>query len=453
MSVYAVFHRKKKVYLSVCCLLLVYTFLCNIAWYYAMSEIWNSDEMKKLLLRELRRTKGVLYTSSIEENPVEYFSKQEQRTSSHTDLKESFEEKRTKYLVPILLGNQGPNNQLQSLKLSAVIASYRDRTIVRAPFFEHHTDNNYFVIRNFNETLDVRLFSKLLPTAGMEEFYRDCDGRIDAVFNGANWSNGVSDTDYRRTVKYANDKMKDWARLTNLKVPNMLREPDKVINLPDDIPDGYNPLRKVIDSTEVFKSEIKCVGFVYPYGMLGRFYYHDYVPVLSGYVTRSPEIRRMAGRVIRNLLDRRRYLGFHWRYNEEWKRQWCFRNTPKEVKKCRKLNTTEADTIVDAVQNIMDVYNLEVVYLATPLDVNDKLVAELIRKLPNLYTREDLFDLSRSEVRALKQDNYKLSLLEQELCTRSTVFLGSRMSSWSSMVDEDRNHRDVKYVPDVFLQK
>ncbi|XP_077991275.1 uncharacterized protein LOC144445549 [Glandiceps talaboti] len=453
MSVCVILSRRRK-YLGVFALFLVCTVLCNITWYFAMSYLWNGDDVRKLVLRELRKSKGVIYTSSLEETSLDYFYHQttlENKVVSMTTT--SRKEERVNYLVPILLGNQGPNNQLQSLKLSAVIAAHRDRVLVRTPFFDHFTNKKDHA-RLFNETLDVRLFNKLLPTASIEEYNRHCNGRIDAVFNGANWSNDAPEEVYKKTIKWANDKMKEWAQHTGIQVPDMLSEPDRVINLPDDVPDGYKPLRKVINKEGMFDSSLRCVGIVYPYGLLGRFYYHDYVPVLSGYVTRPPEVRKLAGQVIRHVLDRRRYLCFHWRYNKEWRDQWCFKNSPKQMEMCRRLNNTDSNTITDVVQDMMDVSNLEVVYLATPVSTQDKLVIELLRKIPNLYTRDDVLEspLMAVHSKSLSRDNYKLSLLEQEICSRSTVFLASRMSSWSTIVDEDRKNRDVIYVPDVLLK-
>ncbi|XP_002731849.1 uncharacterized protein LOC100370893 [Saccoglossus kowalevskii] len=442
--------RTRRKYRNIVCVLLFYTCVINAVWYCVLSELWNREEVKKLALRELRRSKGILYTESIKDHPVDYFIHGKTPNSSGIKVQIALETsvQQTKYLVPILLGNQGPNNQMQSLKLSAVIAAHRDRTLVRTPFFGHFSQDEYSV-RNFNETLDVRLFNKLTPTESIEDFYRNCGGKIDVVFSGVNWSSSITQNTYNKTMTYVNTKMKIWSEITGIDVPDMLNEPDRVIDLPDNIPDGYHPLRTLIDTTDIFKSDSKCVGIAYPYGMLGRFYYHDYVSVLSKYVTRPPDIRRATSRFMRTVLHNKQFLGFHWRYNKEWTSQWCHRNTENAKQKCRLLDQTSNDVIIKSVQSIVDEFNLEAVYLATPLGANDPLVNDLLTKVPNLYTKEDLFDSNMNELNTLKHNSYRLSLVEQELCKQSTVFLASRLSSWSDIVAEDRNRRQVMYVPDV----
>ncbi|XP_077991753.1 uncharacterized protein LOC144445973 [Glandiceps talaboti] len=355
-----------------------------------------------------------------------------------------------KYLFPILLGNQGPNNQLQSFKISAVIAAYRDRTLVLTPFFNHFTVNT-FDQRHPNETIDVEVIKKLLPVATMEEYLQECNNRVDVLFSGVNVTNDVTKTYYNSVLSYVQALIEEFTKLSGVRIPNMYKEPEKVIQLPDHIPNGYTPFWKVSSMPGLFQSDSRCVGIAYPYGLLGRFYYHDYSPILSKYVLRPAMIRKLAQDVIKGYFKNKNFLGIHWRYNEEWKKQWCFMNSEHDRKACQALNSTSSEFVVRIVKNIMVAYNLSGVFLGTPLKPEDPLIRAFRHNIRNFVTSSIIIDDDFPGADDLEFDNYKISMFEQEICKHSTIFLASSRSSWSEIVGEERMQNTL-LIPDVFTQ-
>nr|XP_006813564.1 PREDICTED: uncharacterized protein LOC102810410 [Saccoglossus kowalevskii] len=58
-------------------------------------------------------------------------------------------------------------------------------------------------------------------------------------------------------------------------------------------------------------------------------------------------------------------------------------------------------------------------------------------RLNNVLTRKDL--VTMPTISAMEDDNYMMSLVEQELCTRAELFVGWVYSYWSQMVIFQRN--------------
>ncbi|XP_070555269.1 uncharacterized protein [Ptychodera flava] len=354
-----------------------------------------------------------------------------------------------KYLFPIFLGNQGPNNQLQSFKMSAVISAYRNRALVLTPFFNHFTVDTED-LRLSNETVDIDAVRKLLPVATIEEFSEACGGRVDVLFHGVNMTNNMAWEDYYSTLTYVNDMLRIFTKVTGISLPDMQKEPGRLVHLPDDIPDGYTPFRKVASMPGLFQSKRKCVGLAYPYGLLGRFYYYDYVSVFAKTVLRPKYIRDLAEQIIQETLKNFRYLGIHWRYNDEWRKNWCLMKCERCRKACSGLNATGSDVLVNVIDKLMTRNSLRGVYIATPLPPEDPFLLDLRRQLPTILTSTDILMSGIKDVGVLKNDNYKISMLEQELCKRSTFFLGSSLSSWTDIVLEDRERKDTALIPNIF---
>ncbi|XP_070537162.1 uncharacterized protein [Ptychodera flava] len=118
---------------------------------------------------------------------------------------------------------------------------------------------------------------------------------------------------------------------------------------------------------------------------------------------------------------------------------------------CQQIRDVSQDRILDVFRRLMNIHGATAVYLATPLPYHSDFVRGLQSSMPNFFTLEHLLAMKNSRLMGLDEDNYKASLVEQEICKESTVFLGlSTHSSWSGMVAEDRNDRDVYEITTEF---
>ncbi|XP_077865230.1 uncharacterized protein LOC144351786 [Saccoglossus kowalevskii] len=354
-----------------------------------------------------------------------------------------------KYLLPILLGNQGLNNQLIGFKMSMAVSMYTNRTLVLAPFFDER--KNTVRMRKLQDVIDVTQFRELLPTVSMEHYNKVCNGRVEALFSGINMSNHLTQEQYNGYLKSINSKVRVFKNLTGAMIPDFEKDRKVLIELPPDLKSGHLSL-KTSKFKNLFESDSKCVGIAYPYGLMVRFYYYDYVPVFAQYLRRPNEIRQMADSFIWEVINSRNFLGIHWRFDDEWKRTWCNSGVHDENvrQNCNSLMMSSEKAMVAKIMKIMRNQSISSAYLATPPTTQDRFVIELKQEVPNVYSRDDLLGISILGLDFDLDDNFKLSLLEQEICAKSAVFIGSRMSAWSDIVAEDRNYKNRLYMPDIF---
>ncbi|XP_077991519.1 uncharacterized protein LOC144445750 [Glandiceps talaboti] len=354
-----------------------------------------------------------------------------------------------KYLIPILLGNQGLNNQMIGFKMSVAVAMYSNRTLVLAPFFDEL--KNSVRVRNIQEVIDLEHFRSLLPTISMQDFSKKCNGQVEVLFSGINMSNALTSEQYNSYLTSVNSKVTMYKNLTQIEIRDFDKDRGVLIELPSNLADGEHSL-KTFRAKGLFESDANCVGLVYPYGLMVRFYYYDYVTIFAQYLRRPPDIRQMADSFIWEVINSRNFLGIHWRFDEAWKRTWCNNGViDNNVRNnCQLLLKTDERSMVSHILNVMKEHSIFSVYLATPPNTQDKFVQELKKEVPNVYSRDDLLGISILGLDFDLDDNFRLSLLEQEICAKSAVFIGSRMSAWSDIVSEDRNYKNRQYMPDIF---
>ncbi|XP_070558248.1 uncharacterized protein [Ptychodera flava] len=370
------------------------------------------------------------------------------QTSTHLRPKTDVKVVR-KYLVPVMLGNQGPNNQLQALKSTIAFALHRNRTLVLTPFYNHFT-----LVRNvaddfgpFNDTLDVSLLGKLLPVATVEEFKTQCPRGVEAVLHAINHTWGMSEREYLGTLRALNrDINSRYSNITGIKFPDLNGNDETVIGLPvKDIPKNNMPLPKFLEmSQDTFDSKSRCVAMVYAYGMWKRFTYSDYILTFVEYIKRAPSIRRIANAFVQEFLGGGSYIAVHWRFNSEYKKFWCDR---MHTKACIMFKMPPRN-VSEVLLSYMKQYNATSVYFASTMSSGNAVIQHLNSTIPRFYMASDLISSSIPGAWKLKGDNYRLSLVEQELCKVSTFFVASRLSSWSDTVVEERLWHNHAYMPD-----
>ncbi|XP_041465017.1 uncharacterized protein LOC121415753 [Lytechinus variegatus] len=355
---------------------------------------------------------------------------------------------KVKYILPVLLGNQGTNNQIQAVKLVSIIAQRRNLTLVLAPFFDHGPTLEKQLPHTFEETLDPDVLSEFVPVATMEEFESQCNQKADVVFLGTNMVINQSQSQTDQVNQHVGDTIEIYYNWTRIKIPSTFlhtNHSDGVIQIAADLP-YYVAVDDFLDRyPDSLTTTHKCNAFLYPYGYLGRLVYWEHISRYTKYFVRGKEVRAIAQNFIKTALQNNSYVCIHWRFNEEWKNGWCKKDYAADL--CNSLDALTPSKLAMAVSKFMAENGLKGAYFASELDNANYLIQGLRTGVVNCFMTGDLIDGSP---KLSRHNNYLTSLVEQEICKESAFFLSSRLSSWSDMVKQDRFDQKWREVNTLF---
>ncbi|XP_077983440.1 uncharacterized protein LOC144438262 [Glandiceps talaboti] len=324
---------------------------------------------------------------------------------------------RTKYLLPILKMWGGGNNvEFQSFKNVVMFALLLNRTIVLTPFYEHggHSRDGYTLpetLRHFNETFDVNRLRELIPVATVEEYREDCP-QLDLVLY---WNT----TYWPYTSKLHEDNLQ-------LPIPSL----DDTKRTPEN---AWDILQRRND-------QLRCVGFYDPHRYTADIPNEEAVlSNIDKYVVRTTQIKEAGDLIVPDICDGQPYLALHYR-NKTGEGCHFFLDVRQE--RCDMLIpmiSSIADMVTKIVTSYMTKYGLECLYVAHPL-WSGEIVNHLALKVPRnkIYSSGMILNSEDSRLSLYKNDVYFLSLLEQEICSRASLFLGCGRSNWSSFVWKER---------------
>ena len=234
----------------------------------------------------------VVVPSDNKMNPLAGMSNQSENV--RTKMQNTKNVSKVKYILPLLLGNQGPNNQFQALKLVSIIAQRRNLTLVLAPFFDHGPTVETQLPHTFEETLDPDILAQFVSVATMEEFERQCKRKADAVFLGTNMviNQTLSQTD--QINSFVGQTIKAYYNWTGIKIPTTflyMNRSDDVIQIHADLP-YYMPVDDFLDKyPDSLTTSHQCNAFLYPYGYLGRLSYSQHISRYTKYFVRGKVVR------------------------------------------------------------------------------------------------------------------------------------------------------------------
>ena len=230
-----------------------------------------------------------------------------------------------KYLLPVLVGNQGFNNQLQALKLISIFAHKRNFTIVLSPFFEHQSQPELQQPRTFEESIDGEILGKFVSAITLHEFKERCNNTVQAMFAGTNMVRNQS----RETTNFVHNFVERSLRVfhnhTGIHIPSLIsnvNNSDVVIRITEELPYGV-PVDYFLDRyPDSLTTTKKCNAFLYPYGYLSRLHYWVHIQRYNNFFVRSKKVRTMAKHFSTHVLKSNPYVCIHWRFSTEWKQAW-----------------------------------------------------------------------------------------------------------------------------------
>ncbi|XP_077980211.1 uncharacterized protein LOC144435493 [Glandiceps talaboti] len=327
--------------------------------------------------------------------------------------------KTARYLLPIEYYNSGPNYLYRNFRIAAIVAMYQNRSIVEISFPRHHSQGRGLEtdLRMFNSTFDVDQLHKVLHTISLENFKRECNNTVNAVMmsmSSANSSDRLENYEMHRLI---------YRKLYGIDLPIISKDEKRRIVHDDTY--GVGP----------HNEQMKCLGMFH---MLA--YPHATIPEINNisakidrYLQRSKGIRDVAEAAMDRMCDGKPYLAIHWRNKSgEGCRSRCDK-IPLMVQ-----TNENAVNVVRDIRMLLHQYNLSCTYVAYP-PYAALFMKNLKRsKIPNLFDNEYLMSDKHHELDIYKRDDYMLSLLEQEICRQSDVFLGWKQSSWTSFLSMGR---------------
>ncbi|XP_006812605.2 uncharacterized protein LOC102804952 [Saccoglossus kowalevskii] len=146
------------------------------------------------------------------------------------------------------------------------------------------------------------------------------------------------------------------------------------------------------------------------------------------HLIRPNRVRAMANVVKRVVFQEQSYIAVHFRTKTE---EGCRNNKTH----CDPLMVAgmerAAMDLTEDLCTLMSRRNVSAMYVALPIYAK-KYKQIFQKKITNVFSAEDIIALP--SISPLKDDNYVISLLEQELSIRAKLFISWVRSSWSHMV-------------------
>ncbi|XP_077868277.1 uncharacterized protein LOC102807194 [Saccoglossus kowalevskii] len=288
--------------------------------------------------------------------------------------------------------------------------------------------------RLFRDTFDVEQLSQLIDVATIEEFRYACHGSADVVLM---WPY----TDKRKTkrsfIKYT--KVYEYMRVL---VKNVTR-----ISLPKvtSIPESKEASLQLYRSSKNFK----CVVMYNTNDFLQeelKSEHEAYTMIeIASYLKKSRHIRYAVDRAMTKFCNGGSYAAIHWRNKTGESCRVGLRANREDITcedHIQLLNDNSA-TIARAVHDAMKKDGLDCLYLAYP-PYSEDILEYMAAEIPKVYTVSDILVHGIPEY--MQEDEYYLSLIDQEMASRAALFMASGSSNWSDFVVDERKANGKKNI-------
>nr|XP_006820718.1 PREDICTED: uncharacterized protein LOC100368746 [Saccoglossus kowalevskii] len=217
---------------------------------------------------------------------------------------------------------------------------------------------------------------------------------------------------------------------------------------PETIPKSKEHTLQMIADSE----NVPCVGLYFPLDFASLINSDVLLLEVEKGLARPPPMKEMADVVMGNICESGPFATVHWRNKSGEICTAGARSGSIDPATCtKKINylAKAANLLPEAIMHAVNEYNIQCLYIAHPPYARK--IDELLKgKLPRVFSRSDILanvDLANGPFSQIK-DEYYMSLLEQEMCARSDVFLSCRKSAWSRVV---RNEREAHGRISIFL--
>ncbi|XP_070567845.1 uncharacterized protein [Ptychodera flava] len=340
-----------------------------------------------------------------------------------------------RFLFPVVLFGGGPNFQFRQLKTSIEFAVFTNRTLVLSDFRHHRSKYNVSSV-HFEDTFNVSVLNQLLPTVNVKQFREKCGARGNTVLTFYNpWRSSSMN------IANAYQTSRDWlSKRANVDIPNVMS-----VTFPKSIPESWRKFNKTAGD--------RCVVMVSPVGFEAVHLPNEAAisDAIDGHLVRTSFLQKAVEDVLPRLCDGKPILGFHWRNKTGEKCRFgelSHTNDPR----CRKLLQMQYATLESLalkISSIMAQENAGCIFIASaPQEPRENILRQFAAyNLSNVIMIDDVINLHNPDIDTFADDDYFISLIEQEICARSKVFLGIGISNWSMFVFRERKafQRGITY--------
>lgn len=392
------------------------------------------------------------------------------------DMTSSFLSEPKGYLIPYISG-QGLNNQLWEYRSAAIIAKASNRRLCLEPFHRFYLQERGRKFISFVDLFDEESLKTFVQLASRKECAHECNQtihrRVELITKEtskhgkerhiADWRPGSLALFYKSTgFRY-------------LPLTNFININDK---------DGgvrFNSLEDIREVLADYASD-NCISILGTTPILSREFL-DWSRVLNV----NQNIKNVVNEIKSEMFSNKSFISIHWRFEESkcagYGRGIGFgrsigthhsrRIAPNDKKKIKvRKSDIEADlcffagpmpsmledtgiwlrlvskrAVVSWIERLKRERNIENIYIAT--DCSDEALLQWIKHKTGAITKSDIMPILSRFVST--EENDIISRIEQQICTDSSVFFGTSMSSWTSSVVEERfKDRDSFFVQDKY---
>eukprot|EP01126_Amoeba_proteus_P039298 TRINITY_DN4137_c0_g1_i14.p1 TRINITY_DN4137_c0_g1~~TRINITY_DN4137_c0_g1_i14.p1 ORF type:complete len:402 (-),score=75.43 TRINITY_DN4137_c0_g1_i14:213-1418(-) len=327
---------------------------------------------------------------------------------------DSSEPQEGKYLA--IIPGFGPNNQYLGLKDAMYISKILGRTLALPAFFLHSFSDEKD-LRPFDRTFNASFIEEYLPAVELTKFRSVCNGLVDALV----WTR--EDDSWYHAVQI-------WMRYVDMKFNlELTTRKDLLFYTVEEILDYFKPT-----------SDLKCIALAFPFRTVAE---TEERQSLARFLVHSKEVADIAKNVVKEMdADARNLLSIHWRWGED-SCGWYYSPEPhNDYDFCwgtSVFHYAKLEDILSVLINLAKRKNMNRVYLSVSKSYLDVPTLETIQRAMKkvgilLFRSVDLPSLRDLE-------EYYLSLVEQEVCSSSKVFVASTDSTWSDFVRD--YHRET----------
>ncbi|XP_070567846.1 uncharacterized protein [Ptychodera flava] len=331
-----------------------------------------------------------------------------------------------RFLFPVLLFGGGPSFQYRQLKKALEFAVFTNRTIVVSDF-RHHRTNYIAKSVSFEDTFNISVLNQLLPTVNVKQFREKCGARINTI-----WTFYKPGSSNSSSIELVYQSSRDWlSDRANVDIPDVTS-----VTFPKSIPESWREIDKTADD--------RCVVMVSPVGFEAVHLPNEAAmsDAIDGHLVRTSFLQKAAEDVLPKLCDGEPILGFHWR-NKTGER--CRIGTLAHTNdpKCHQLLEIQysiLESLALKIPSIMSQENAGCIFIASaPREPQENILRHFTsHNFSSIIMIDDVINLHNPDVDTFADDDYFISLIEQEICARSKVFVGFSMSNWSNFVFRER---------------
>jgi len=337
-----------------------------------------------------------------------------------------------KFLVPLLMN--GPNNQNRGLKEAIFIAHLLNRTLVLPNIMVHHMDfgRSNKVIYDFEEVFDRRHLSKYVRVVDLRTYWAISGKRIGEV-----WPLRVGHRCEEYEISYAALQGIDISEISptrlNLKA-KLLRESDMLrFGSVDDV-------LKILSKRKEPFAAVSCIfcSFVMR-GELKK----AYLPAAKH--LRYAEIYYQSFKAL-DFLQGEPYLAIHIRDFE--RNNPCRKEAERTKEICYGLGNPfyllDTKCLVNRIYTLVKERRVARVYFAMKRGY-EILKAKLKAKGITSYNLDDVLPALKNTMKkklGIHPENFVISGFEQVICMEAQIFMGTKQSTWTHFVYEERETKE-----------